>query len=189
MFFGLTYRKEKQMYTRKKTALAVAVIGLATLAFAALGLAQKQPLHKVVTFEAFCDKDPTVSDPNWYGTVTLSIDGQKYEGTVTWWSVKGQMYEDAWYGCGKAIYDFGDLGTMEIWERAKTTFDEVTETHRKHGYSGIDMIADGTGAFEKAMGVFYFIGYTEWWIEDEVPQHVEVKYAGSGMIDGIELLE
>jgi hypothetical protein len=174
------------MYTRKRIVLVVAVISLATLAFAALGLAQKQPLHHVVTFEVFCDKDFPATDPNWYGVVTLGIDGQKYEGTVVWQHVKGHAYEDCWYGCGKGFYDFGDLGTMEIWERAKITFDDVTETHRKHGYSGIDMITDGTGAFERAMGVFYFTGYTELWMEDQ-GRHTEVGYAGSGMIDGIAL--
>ena len=184
------------MNAKKNKALAVAVISLATLVLAAIGLAQKQPLHHVVTFEGFFDTEQappgepgpkSEDDPNWYGVVTLTIDGQKYEGTAAWQSVKGRMHEDAWYGCGKATYDFGDLGTMEIWERCKTTFDDVTETHRKHGYSGIDMIADGTGAFETAMGVFYFMGHTEWWLEAGVPQRGEAVYAGSWMIEGIEL--
>ena len=186
------------MNTKKKTALAVVVIGMATLVLTAIGLAQKQPLHNVVTFEVFCDTEQarpgesgpkSEDDPNWYGVVTLTIDGQEYEGTVAWQSIKGYMHEDAWYGCGKGTYDFGDLGTVEIWERAKTTFDDVSETHRKHGYSGIDMIADGTGAFEKAMGVFYFMGHTEFWIEAGVTQRGEAVYAGSGMIDGIILPE
>jgi hypothetical protein len=186
------------MHARKRIAQAVALICLVTLAITALGLAQKDPVHHVVTFEALFDKDMTPSeepgdetevDPNWYGVVTLSIDGQKYEGTAVWQSVKGRMYEDSWYGCGRATYDFGDLGTMEVWERLKTTFDEVTDTHRKHGYSGIDMVADGTGAFEKTMGVFYFMGTTEYWLENAVPVRSEVMYAGSGMIDGIQLPE
>jgi hypothetical protein len=186
------------MNAKKNKALAVAVIGLATLALTAIGLAQKQPLHHVVTFAAFCDKDLSPSgepgqesqnDPNWYGVVTITIDGQKYEGTAAWQTVKGNMYADSFYGCAKATYDFGDLGMVEIWERCKTTFDDVTETHRKHGYSGIEMIADGTGAFEKAMGVFYFTGHTEFWAEAGVPIRGEAVYAGSGMIDGIKLPE
>jgi hypothetical protein len=185
------------MNAKKKKALAVAVISLATLILTAIGLAQKQPLHNVVTFEVFCDTEQVKpgepckaeGDPNWYGVVTLTIDGQKYEGMAAWQSIKGYMHDDGWYGCGKATYDFGELGTMEIWERAKTTFDDVTEIHRKHGYSGLDMVADGTGAFEKAMGVFYFMGHTEWWIEDGVIQRGEAVYAGSGMIDGIKLPE
>ena len=186
------------MIAKKNKALAVAVIGLATLVLAAIGLAQKPPLHNVVTFEVFCDTEQappgepgpkSADDPNWYGVVTLRIDGQAYEGTAAWQTVKGNMYADSYYGCAKAIYDFGDLGTVEIWERCKTTFDDVTETHRKHGYSGIDMIADGTGAFEKAMGVFYFTGHTEFWAEGGIPQRGEAVYAGSGMIDGIKLPE
>ena len=155
-------------------------------------------MHSVVTFEAFFDTERAPhgqpgpkpeNDPNWYGVVTLHIDGQAYEGTAAWRSVKGTVYEDAWVGCGKATYDFGDLGTIEIWERAKTTFDDVSDTHRKHGYSGIDMIADGTGAFTRAIGMFYLMGHTEWWIEPGVSQRGEAVYAGSGMIDGIQLPE
>ncbi len=186
------------MNAKKKKTLVVAVISLATLVLTAIGLAQKQPLHNVVTFEAFCDTEQAPAgepgpksedDPNWYGVATLTIDGQAYEGTAAWQVVKGNMYADSYYGCAKATYDFGDLGTLEIWERLKTTFDDVAETHRKHGYSGINMIADGTGAFEKAMGVFYFMGHTEFWMEAGVIQRGEAVYAGSGMIDGIKLPE
>jgi len=186
------------MNARTKRALVVTVIGLAILVLGAIGIAQRQPLHTVVAFEAFFDTEQPAAgqpgpkspdDPNWYGVVTLTIDGQAYEGTAAWQSVKGQMLEDGLYGCGKATYDFGKLGTVEIWERYKTTFDDVSETHRKHGYSGIDMVADGTGAFQKAIGVFYFTGHTEWWIEAGVTQRGEAVYAGSGMIDGIALPE
>ena len=51
------------------------------------------------------------------------------------------------------------------------------------------MVADGTGAFEKAIGVFYLMGHTEWWIEGAVTQRGEAVYAGSGMIDGVALPE
>jgi hypothetical protein len=184
------------MNTKKKAALAVTVVILAISVLAGFGLAQRQPLHQVVTFEAFFDTEQPPAgesgpkaedDPNWYGQVTLTIDGQAYEGTAVWCTVKGQVLEDAWYGCAKATYDFGDLGTMEIWERAKTTFDDVTETHRKHGYSGIDMVADGTAAFEKAIGMFYLLGHTEWWIDADGSQRGEAVYSGSGTIEGIML--
>ena len=53
MVLTLTDKKEKKMNAKKKKALVVAVISLATLVLAAIGLAQRQPLHHVVTFEAF----------------------------------------------------------------------------------------------------------------------------------------
>ena len=185
------------MSAKSKRALVLVGSGLAILVLAAIGIAQRQPLHSVVSFDAYFDTEQpspgepckAEGDPNWYGVVTLTIDGQKYEGTAAWQSVKGHMLADGWYGCGKATYDFGNLGTVEIWERAKTTFDDVSETHRKHGYSGIDMVADGTGAFEKAIGMFYLTGHTEWWIEGGATQRGEAVYAGSGMIDGIALPE
>ncbi|UCD53047.1 MAG: hypothetical protein JSW27_10480 [Phycisphaerales bacterium] len=184
------------MNTKKKAALAITVMILAILGLAGFGLAQRQSLHQVVTFEAFFDTEQTPpgdpgpkaeDDPSWYGQVTLTIDGRAYEGTAVWCAVKGQVLENAWYGCAKATYDFGDLGTMEIWERAKTTFDDVTESHRKHGYSGIDMVADGTAAFEKAIGMFYLLGHTEWWIDADGSRRGEAVYSGCGTIEGIML--
>lgn len=146
------------MNTKKKAALAVTVMILAISVLAGFGLAQRQPRHQVVTFEAFFDTEQPPAgepgpkaedDPNWYGQVTLTIDGQTYEGTAAWQSVKGHMLE--------------------------------------HGYSGIDMVADGTGAFEKAIGMFYLLGHTEWWIDANGSQRGEAVYAGSGPIEGIML--
>jgi hypothetical protein len=41
------------MNAKTKRAWAVTVIGLAILALGAIGIAQRQPLHSVVAFEAF----------------------------------------------------------------------------------------------------------------------------------------
>lgn len=171
----------------KKLVVVAAAIFVLALGGALLG--QEPPIHEV-TFEAFFEKDPYVGGP-WYGVITICIEGQEYQGTAVWQNYKSHGNKNGSHGFATATYDFPDLGSINIWESYKTSYDLVEPDHRKHGYSGTERITGGTGAFEEAIGVFNFEGYTEFWILSLDPFYAraEVSYSGRGVICGINLPE
>jgi len=126
--------------------------------------------------DAFFSADPFIGgDTVW--------EGEAHEGTGLCQAI-GKMNKNGWHGFEAHRYDFGELGSFELWVRAKTVFEVVEPTHRWHKYTAIGRITGGTGAFAEADGVFHFEGYTEFWFP---PPRGEASMTAHGMIYGIEV--
>ena len=90
----------------------------------------------------------------WIGTLTLTVNGMDYDGTGTWRITAPKISDNTVHWFATAVYDFGDLGSFEIWENGKAKILEPNS-----GLSGMNQVGGGTGAFENVHGVLHFPVY------------------------------
>lgn len=125
---------------------------------------------------------------------TIWIGGNEYQGTCAWIPVSGHETKKAGHGFADVYYDFPGLGSLQLWERYKSThvaYEEYPDGgyHQSNVYSAIEVIIEGTGAFENAHGVFQIEGTTQWWFTPPTTLEFGAEFLCSGMIYGIELPE
>ena len=145
-----------------------------------------EPPAQEVTLESDSTWDWVDGNP-WMGPAIIWIDGVRYEGTIAY-SGDGKQNWNGWHGTETHIYNFPDLGELELSGIAKTTFAYVTEEHRWHRYTSHAKITGGTGAFAEAHGVFQFVGYTDWFLPPYYLPPLNFAFVGGkGMIVGIQV--
>jgi len=103
----------------------------------------------------------TVLDPFtglWNGTLTLTVDGVVFEGTIVWWITDLTVVnKNSIHYFAAAVYDFGDLGSFEIWEHGNMDWGIVEPGYRLSPFSGVERVVGGTGAFENTHGVLHYL--------------------------------
>jgi hypothetical protein len=90
----------------------------------------------------------------WEGTLTLTVNGTDYYGVGEWWVTDLMVNKNSYHWFGSGVYDFGELGSFEIWETGKWKLAEPNS-----GLSAMNQVLDGTGAFEGVHGVLHFPVY------------------------------
>lgn len=90
----------------------------------------------------------------WLGTLTLTVNGTDYDGTGTWRLKALRINDNTLHWFATAVYDFGDLGSFEIWENGKAKFMEPNA-----GLSGMNQVGGGSGVFEGVHGVLQYQVY------------------------------
>jgi hypothetical protein len=152
-----------------KLTLGVLVVGLCA------SVSWAEPPVRQVILESY--SSPNWATGFWEGPATIWIDGIKYEGDIVYIG-EGKTKKNSWHGTEIKVYDFGALGRLDVEGTAKTSYAYFSPEHRWHRYSSHARITGGTGAFEKAQGVFQFVGYTDWLINP--PPNPPDAYAFEG---------
>ena len=168
--------------------LAAVTFGVLALTVCFSVLAGEPPVSEVILESTSW---PVPGEDYWEGPATIWVDGEMWEGTVLYMHERATTNDNSWHGVETQIFDFGDLGTLEVSGIAMTTFDYVSPAHRWHHYTSHAKVTDGTGALAKATGVFQFGGYTDWEIDPDTGFPIS-GYGWGGAtakIVGIELPE
>lgn len=167
--------------SKKRTKFLAGVsLGLLAVALGASVSWAKSPAREVI-LESYSSPTPSGF---WEGPAIMWIGEVKYDGWI-FYAGEGRMNANGWHGTEIHVYDFGDLGTLEISGTAKTSFAYVSPDHRWHYYTSHLRVTGGTGAFSDAHGVFQFGGNTDWHVISPV---LPFAFAGGqGVIVGIEL--
>ena len=169
--------------SKQRVRIAGVSLGVLTVALWASVLWAEPPVREVI-LESF--SEPNWATGNWEGPATIWIDGIKYEGDIVY-SGDGEAKKNGWHGTEIKVYNFGDLGTLELSGTAKTSFAYVSPEHRWHRYTSHVQITDGTGAFAEAHGVFQFVGYTDWLLYPAGPPDAYAFEGAQANIVGIQM--
>jgi len=158
------------------------------------------PVHEV-TIEVVWLTDPWPA-PDIHrnlGDATLRVGGKEYQGTAVDSDYNYTYSTDrSKGGFRRLVYDFGELGLLELWERLDGEYKiiDLEGGHRHHEYEFTGWIIQGTGAFVNAAGIIQSaceIDYT--WEPGIVPTpgvdpiREEMHYTSHGMVRGIDLPE
>lgn len=121
----------------------------------------------------------------WLGTVTLTVDGVEYEGSGVWWITDlAVVNKNSIHYFAAAIYDFGDLGSFEVWEHGNMDWGIVEPGYRLSPFLGVERIVDGAGAFADTHGVLHYDWGELEVIGDGLPV---VNFDMSGWVNGLEI--